>query len=164
MVDKTEIKVSSGMGAFFFALIPWALATGAVAWLAFFGGLHEAKQRADAEKRVAVAVGEPTKPVAPYKLTLDQGRFFIESARYDGHSLEMYYRNKGHVRLYNYCFRYAQKSADGTNIGGGESCFPGSEKALRPGERAELRETFDVDDRTTEIVLAFDRPLEGEGS
>lgn len=161
MSGKTELKVTGGAGAFFFALIPWALATGGIAWLAFIGGVHEMDQRTKAERRIAVAVGEDTKPTAQYKLTLEGGKFFIESARYDGHSLEMYYRNKAHVRLYNYCFRWQQKAADGTVLGGDQTCFPSGEKALRPGERAELQTTFDADDRTTEIVLSFDKPLEG---
>lgn len=161
-MTETRIKVTGGAGAFFFALIPWALAIGATAWLAFAVGFHEAEQRLRAEKRLAVAVGEDTKPTAQYKLTLKGGRFFIENARYDGHSLEMYYRNKGHVRLYNYCFQWQQKAADGTVLGGDQKCFPGGEKALRPGERAELQTTFDADDRATEIVLSFNRPLEGE--
>lgn len=162
MSDKPTSDVNvRGLSLFFYGLVPWALSLGSAGWLAFYAGVHAAEQRAAAEKRVAVAVGETARPTAPYKITLDQRHFFIETARYDGHTLEVYYRNKDSVRLYNYCFHYKQKGADGTVIASDESCFPQDERALEPGERSELRSDFDADSRTTEIVVGFDEPLRG---
>lgn len=158
--DHVDVNVR-GVSWFFYALVPWALSLGAAGWFAFGAGVHEAEKHAQAERRVAAAVGEPTAPTAPYKITLEQSRFFIERARYDGHSLEVYYRNRTSVRLYNYCFQFKQKSADGTIIAGDEKCFPGNERALLPGERAEIQLDLDADSRTTELVLGFDRGLEG---
>jgi hypothetical protein len=162
MTDKLTSDVNvRGVSLFFYGLVPWALSLGAAGWLAFYAGVHDAEQRAAAEKRVAVAVGEENKPTAPYKITLDQRHFFIEKARYDGHTLEVYYRNKDSARLYNYCWYVKQKGADGTIIGNTSACFPESERALEPGERSELRTDFDADSRTTEIVVGFDEPLRG---
>ena len=151
-----------GFSTLAFALIPWALSIGAAGWLAFYWGVHDTEGRLAAEKRVAAAVGEESKPTAKYKIILAGGSFFIEKARYDGDQLELYYKNNRHVRLYNYCFFIKQKAADETIIGQDSECFPGDDRALNPGERSELIRKVSVDDRTTEIVVGFDKPLEGD--
>ena len=164
MNDKPTSDVNiRGLSVLLYGLVPWALSLGAAGWLAFGAGVHDAEQRAAAEKRVAVAVGETSAPTAQYKLTLDQRNFFIKSARYDGHTLELYYQNRGSVRLYNYCFQYKQKALDGTIIDSQQSCFPGGSRALNPGEKSELQVGIDADSRTTEIVVGFDDPLRGSG-
>lgn len=144
-----------GVSFFFYGLVPWALAIGAMGWLVFGEGLKEAVRHDQLEHRRAEAVAAPDPAHAPLTVELDQSGFIhLDKVVMDGPDLTINYRNRNGKRA---CFikLHAQEIApNGDSVKDeGDYANPGE---LAPGEAAQTSWNIGLDWRATLVRVRVD--------
>jgi len=108
---------SKGVGSFFFAMIPWALATGAIAWLGFYMAFHEDHKELSQEQRMATYVGAAERPKS--KITIEDATrdcVALTRAEFDEPTLLMYAENRCSHPINYLAWHWKLVSPDGTAL------------------------------------------------
>lgn len=153
MKDENGIDYGArSVGRFFLALIPWAIAIGAAAWLGIWIGYHNFRHQLSQEDRAAVytsAAGSTDKPQSKIAVEIKtHGCSHVTRADVDGTNLLMYATQNCGAKMDYFEWHWQAISSNGTVIGQGytNQCpVPGS------GEIAECRMDIKDDDRTVRL-------------
>jgi hypothetical protein len=146
-----EVKVTGGIGAFFWGLVPGALGGGALIWLAFVGGCIDLQQQRTIAQRMDNRVGvvEPLKN--PVVLIIHQPDCYkIERAFIDDNTVVAYTRNTcshkpGYAETHWQAF-----APDGTII---QQHYENSLDNVSPGQAFEWKTEIPQDDRIAKIIV-----------
>lgn len=135
-----EDGVSSGarnVGRFFLALIPWALAIGALAWMGFWLAVHQYREAVEQDRRRAVYVAAENPPKEKIKIeTRKVDCLTVDRADVDGGDITIYGRMDGSCGMTDYTEWHWQALApDGTVIH--EGYENGCPNLRSRGDRAE---------------------------
>lgn len=158
--NPMQIEIS-GFSALMFALIPWALAIAAAAWLVFFDGARILARTMSQEKRAATYVGAKVAPKEPMKIEIKaqpNDRIVIDKVDFDGGDLWVYYRNAGTGRETYIKFAWQQLAPDGTIIKSGDG-YPDiysendAPSDLDGGQRAEMHLKITTDPRAATLAI-----------
>lgn len=101
------------------AIIPWALAIGASAWLGFYVGVNDMLRSRAQERRAAIAVGVSAPLEAPIVIDLKSRQTYcapVTKADLDGEVLRLYVTNNCRTKLSSLEWHYDALSPDGTII------------------------------------------------
>lgn len=156
--EQQEVKVTGGIGALAFAMIPAALGGAALMWLGFVTGCMDIQQQRTLAQRMDSRVGvvEPLKN--PVKLIIHQPNCFkVERAFADGNSITAYIRNSC-PKATRYCEWHADVAApDGTIIN-----QPWGNSLAHVPAGAVIEQAFDVgnDNRASTITVWAKADLE----
>lgn len=141
------------VGRFFLALIPWALAIGAMTWLGAWIAFHEWQREERQAQRASVYVASPEPQKAKIKITpLSRSCLRVERADLDGDDLLLYgSAPKGCSNGYSdYTeWHWQLLSPDGTILHQGFT----NEVDLHEGTKAEMKMKIENDDRATELQV-----------
>lgn len=130
------MKVSSIVGL---AIVPVALALGALYWLFFVEDTHDFGRRLDREKRDAFAVHAVPAPKAKIIITMRPSlTLIVEGADQDGSRLVAYVRNVSHRCIPFVKLHFKETAPDGTVVAADEKYQDGVEGGISPGQRAEI--------------------------
>jgi hypothetical protein len=130
----------SGMSAFFFAAIPYALGSGAMVWLGFFIAGRNFFNQLSQEQRRAIYVGAAEAPKSKLKIELaNNGPLKITRADLDGSTVSLYFTNTGTQQVRGIKMSWQLISPDRTNLASGSeySVLCGGPNTLEPGEKGE---------------------------
>ena len=154
MSNQDEVKVTGGIGAFFYAVIPWILGCAAVAWFGFYTGVIEFHHRQAVQRRMDNRVGVTAPLVAPVTLKIlpEHGCIEIERGYLDGNRVTLYIANRCERTVDYYELRFQGIAPDGTSIW---STYENTAylPALRANERGEWSEKISDDSRIESIVV-----------
>ena len=146
-----EVKVTGGVGAFFYAAIPGALAGAALLWLALVTGVIDLTKELKLERRMADRVGITASPLPPVNLIATNGACLrVDKSYLDGQKMSIYVVNSCHATIGFSRFEFRVVAPDGTVTKSRTDYLPGAEYMLS-AERREIVEELDADDRTMEI-------------
>jgi hypothetical protein len=148
---STEVKVTGGIGMFFFALIPGALAGAALMWLAFFTGLIDWQKIQRVEGRMDNRVGvngELTKPVD--LIILKKSCLIIDRAYLDGETGTMYTTNKCNGELRYVAWHWNIIAPDGTVL---KTDYANSLDGQFPDMKMEKTFNLPDDPRVAKVVV-----------
>jgi hypothetical protein len=160
MVEQLEVKATGGVGAFFYALIPWALGIGGTALLTAYITAHTIHRQIEQEARMAHYVGADHTPKAPYAI---EAIYPIDSvtitrADFDGSALLMYSKNVGHDAIGYLAWHWQTVSPDGTVLASGFENNATCASPMQPGQSAECKVAIDGDDdRVAKIQIWVNR-------
>ena len=152
--EKIEVKTTGGIGAFFYAAIPWILGCAALVWFGFCMGVIEFNHQQVVQQRMDNRVGVTAPLVAPVTLKIlpEDGCIKIERAYLDGSRATLYIANHCERTLDYYELHFQGIAPDGTVIWGtyeNTAFLP----ALLANERAEWSEKISDDSRIASIVM-----------
>lgn len=155
--EKVEIKNTGGVGWFFFALIPGALAGAALMWLAFYTGVIDWQKTQRIEARMDGRVGVHGELKAPIDLIIrDTGCFHISRSFLDGEALTVYLTNGCHDDASYWEVHWNEVSPDHTIIHSGyTNHMDNGDSGLMADSTLEVvfDLTSDQDSRTAQIVV-----------
>jgi hypothetical protein len=158
-VEQLEIKHTGGIGWFFFALIPGALAGAALMWLAFYTGVIDWRKTERIEARMDDRVGVHGELKTPVDLVVRDSQsscLRITRAYLDGSKLTTYLTNNCHTDLDYWEVHWNAAAPDHTVIHSGYTNHM-DDGAVGIGEGLTMEVTFDIsrqdDDRTDKIVV-----------
>lgn len=150
-VEHTE---KGGIGWFFFALIPGAIAGGALMWLAFYTGVIDWTKTQRIEGRMDARVGVNGELKTPVDLVArNTGCLKIARSFLDSGQLTLYVKSACSDRRQSFQWTRAWKeiAPDGTVVQQGREYGT----AIEPGETIELHEDLKDDPRTVRVVVAI---------
>jgi len=161
MADQIEVKHTGGIGWFFFALIPGALAGALLMYLAFFTGIIDWQKAQRIEGRMDNRVGVNGALVAPVQLImrgtgcLKVSRSYLDAANDDydpGSNLTLYVTNNCSHELPGYQWEVNVNSIapDGTVINSNHDIQAAE---IDSGQTFEVTEKVPNDSRTVKIVV-----------
>ena len=161
MSEQEEIKVTGGIGAFFFAAIPWILGCAAVVWLGFFTGIiqfrHQQsayRQQQTVQQRMDNRVGVTAPLKEPVKLIIlpRHGCIKIEKAFLDGSRMTVYLHSNCQTFMDYYQLHTVGRSPDRTIVWSdyeNTSSLP----SLQPGDTGEWSMDVSQDQRISAIEI-----------
>lgn len=147
------------IGRFYLALIPWALAVGALAWMGTWVAFHEWQRETRQEKRAAIYVAAPEPVKSKIKITvLKRSCVKVERADLDGRSLIIYAAAPSgcdSISGLGYAeWHWQEVSPDGTVLHADYS----NEMNIHSGEKVEFKFTIPSDDdRVAEVRVWISR-------
>lgn len=149
--SRIEVKHAGGVGWFFFALVPGAIAGALLMYLAFYTGVVDWQKAQRIEGRMDNRVGvngELTKPVD--LIIRDASCLKVSRAYLDSGTLTAYVTNNCHTTIGYWEWHYNQISPDGTVI---HSWYDNSVSGPESGQTVEETTKLADDDRTAKVVV-----------
>jgi hypothetical protein len=142
-----------GIGSFFLALIPWALAIGLGAWFGLYVSFHDFDHQESQEKRAAVYVGAQTPPKSKVKIEIvPHDCTHITRADIDGTQLMLYAQSTCQGRKLDYLEWHWQMIApDSTAIQAGYENM--CAVPIHYGDKAECQVEVKDDERADKIRI-----------
>lgn len=137
--DESGIQAGArNVGRFFLFMIPWALGTAALVWLAFFMGAHEWFNTLSQGQRRAIYVGAEQRPKSKLKIETPPSAAVVDRVDLEGSTLAVYFHALAEMR-YGIYINWQLVSPDGTLLSSGaersEAC--GGPTSLKKGEKGE---------------------------
>lgn len=162
--EQIEIKHTGGVGWFFSALIPGAIAGAALMWLAFYTGVVDWQKAQRIEARQDARVGVHGEIKTPVDLIIrDGGCLHVSRAFLDGSTLTAYLTNGCPEDLDYWEIHWNEISPDHTIIHTGYTNHTGDTGSTGIQSGATLEVPFDLsgdqDSRTAQIVVWSKRGL-----
>jgi hypothetical protein len=116
--QEQEIKVTGGIGAFFYASIFWVLGLGALTWIGVASGIVEFHHHLTVAERMDNRVGVRELLVNPVKVIIPakQSCFAVNRTFADGDTITFYIHNGCHRELDYTVWGWRAKAPDGTVI------------------------------------------------
>jgi hypothetical protein len=155
---EDEVKITGGIGAFFYASIFWVLAVGALAWLGFASGVVEFHRHLTVAERMdnRVGVREPLQNPVKVVIKAHQGCFSVNRTYADGDTITLYLHNGCSEELMYHEWGWRAKAPDGTVIA---TKYNNSLEPVEPGSDTEQVMELPDDDRiaTIEVWASKDR-------
>jgi hypothetical protein len=124
-IEELRINIF-GLRWLYTAMIPWALALGAIGWLGFYMAFHEDRKELSQEERRAIYVGAGTRPHAKIEVILDASNECVEVKKVDYDAPELVGYIQNHCRdAHQYArINWALVSPDGTSLRNGSDYCP----------------------------------------
>jgi len=149
--DEVEVKVTGGIGWFFFALIPGAIAGALLMYFAFYTGVIDWQKAQRIEGRMDNRVGVNGELTKPVDLIIRKASCLEVSRAYlDSGVLTAYVTNNCHTTITYWEWHFNQIAPDGTII---NSWYDNSLEGPEVGQTVERTQKLKEDDRTSKVVV-----------
>lgn len=147
-----EVKVTGGIGTFFYASIFWVLGVGALAWLGVATGIVEFHHHLTVAERMdnRVGVGEALKNPVKVFIKARQGCFSVNRTYADGDTITLYLHNACAEELTYSEWGWIAKAPDATVIA---QHYNNSLDRVEVGSNLEKTMELPNDDRIATITV-----------